>query len=274
MDEKRRKAKFILEDCDKVWQKYGGDVSQLPTREEVEKLNVGDYVDLIFTDKSGKSERLWLKVTKNRNTNNHYMGKLIDKAAIVNLPSDLDEVEFDATHIASLIKESEVEFHLHQSREPVDVLLIKRLTLTAIRLSGTGKNPKLYQLLENDKKFFEQEIASLETAPRLETYRLFLSLILILVVPKIKFSYENGDGDEEALTTPYLTELKSWLVEVLEVYQKIGDREPQILEELRLIDGRTEVMMTTLDDLYDLYGAQIEEAIWCVEDLIKNPSTG
>lgn len=54
---------------------------ELPTREELLDLKVGDFVKLIFTDKKGKNgERMWVILTKINKEGDCYHGILDNKA--------------------------------------------------------------------------------------------------------------------------------------------------------------------------------------------------
>jgi len=88
---------YKLTDC---WErsKQHPTTFEIPTREEIRELKMGDFVKLIFNDE----ERMWVEIMGKRLTT--WIGRLDSQPLCAPLEKNT-EIEFETRHICSIMKE-------------------------------------------------------------------------------------------------------------------------------------------------------------------------
>ena len=86
---------YTLTDC---WERNKQHTTfEIPTREEIRELKIGDFVKLIFNDE----ERMWVEIMSKRV--NTWIGRLDNKSICTDLKLNA-EIEFETKNICDITK--------------------------------------------------------------------------------------------------------------------------------------------------------------------------
>jgi len=94
---------FEFGDCEEKARLYP-DTFEIPSKQEIADLKVGDYVKLIFVH--SPTERMWVKIDAIYN-NHSFTGSLANDPIFIHIVKYGDRFAFHAKHIANILKDDE-----------------------------------------------------------------------------------------------------------------------------------------------------------------------
>lgn len=99
------KKAYLIEDCERM-SKEKPEVFAVPPAEELESLEAGDYVKLVFQnfDRS-YGERMWVRISLREG--GRFCGNLTEAPAFLSGIAHGDAILFESRHIANIMKASE-----------------------------------------------------------------------------------------------------------------------------------------------------------------------
>lgn len=82
---------------------------EIPPREDREQLSVGDLVKLVFLDRDGCGERMWVEITHTQTdaVTEHYCGRLRNDPVQIDDLRYGDEIAFGPHHVTAIAEGDE-----------------------------------------------------------------------------------------------------------------------------------------------------------------------
>ncbi len=226
------------------------------------RLSVDDFVFLNIAEDDEVEERLWLRISK-RNAK-EFFGIIINKPYALKQVRLGDEIKFGEEHIFNFSNLEEQQKIIKEFEKKGEVDTgdnfdgdIAQTIGEILDLAANKKQNRLgiYKISKNEIKFFS-EIPKEKT----ELWRMFLSLVLIVVLPQIH-EYFDSEDRVFGLSRDYFGQLSAVLKKAKKIYRKIALRKGSMISQMRAFYVNDELDKIEDDDLPELFERFIDETI-------------